>query len=63
LPTRLYTDIFLTIYDKDYNMVAEMQVPQLINNPTRYFAKDGKIWIFENIDDELAFIRLDLKEY
>jgi len=61
LPSRLYTDTFLTIYDKDFNMVGEMPVPQLINNPNTYFVKDGKIWIYENMDDELAFIRLDFK--
>jgi len=32
----------------------------LDKRPNFHFVKDGKIWIFENIDDELAFVRLSI---
>ncbi|WP_373495751.1 hypothetical protein [Aquiflexum sp.] len=36
----------------------EIEVPEL----TKYhFVKDGKIWIFENNEDEVSFIRLGIE--
>jgi len=50
--------VFLTIYDKDLKMLAESAIPQLTNRPPFHFAKDGKLWVFENIEDEMGFVRL-----
>lgn len=49
--------MFISIFDKDLNLLAETLVPERTAPPKRHFLKDGKIWIFENIADELAFIR------
>ncbi|MEX2569521.1 MAG: DUF4221 family protein, partial [Cyclobacteriaceae bacterium] len=50
--------IYLTIYDTDFNLLRESPVPVLDLPPSFHFAKDGKIWIFENIEDEMGFVRL-----
>jgi hypothetical protein len=49
--------VFLTIYDKELNMIAESAIPQLTKEPPYHFAKDGKLWVFENIEDEMGFIQ------
>ncbi len=51
-------DIFLTVFDRDLEMLSESRVPLLSNIPETYFVKDGAIWIFENMEDELGFVRL-----
>ncbi|WP_339903493.1 DUF4221 family protein [uncultured Cyclobacterium sp.] len=52
--------VFLSVLDKDFNLLAETQVSQLNQTPGYYFAKDGKLWLFENIEDEMGFVRLDI---
>jgi hypothetical protein len=53
-------DVYLTVYDKNLALIAESIVPALNKVPARHFAKDGKIWIFENIEDEMGFVRLSV---
>ncbi|PSL03469.1 DUF4221 family protein [Cecembia rubra] len=53
-------EVFLSVFDKDFNLLAESAVPQLNKKPGRHFVKNGQIWIFENIDDEMAFLRLQI---
>ncbi|SHN25279.1 protein of unknown function [Cyclobacterium lianum] len=55
-------DVYLTAYDEDLKMLGETLVPQLTKKPARHFAKDGKIWLYENINDEMGFIRLEMRE-
>ncbi|MGY6742579.1 MAG: 6-bladed beta-propeller [Cecembia sp.] len=58
--------IFLSVLDKDLNLIGEAQVPGLDKKPTtsfsgqfpKHFAKDGNIWIYENINDEMGFVVL-----
>ncbi len=52
--------VYLTILDKDLNFLGESPVPVLNQQPGKHFAKDGKIWIFENIEDELGFVQLSI---
>lgn len=54
-------EVFLSVFDKDFTLLAESALPQLNKKPGQHFVKDGQIWIFENIDDEMAFLRLTLK--
>lgn len=51
-------NVYLTVLDPDLNQIGETPVPQLTKRPAKHFAKDGKIWIYENMDDEMAFVRL-----
>lgn len=55
-------EVFLSIFDKDFNLTAEALIPELIQTPNVHFAKDGNIWIFENIGDEMAFVILKIED-
>jgi hypothetical protein len=50
--------VYLTIYDADFNLLRETTVPELDQPPAYHFAKEGKIWLFENMKDEMGFVRL-----
>ncbi len=52
--------VYLIILDESYKILNEVEVPALKNSPSYYFAKDGMIWFFENMDDEIGFVRLSL---
>jgi len=53
--------VYISIFDEELNLLAESLVPELKASPKRHFIKDGKFWIFENIEDELAFMRLEIR--
>lgn len=50
--------VVLTVFDKDLQMLGEALVPDYKKKYGVYFVKDGAVWIHENIDDELGFVRL-----
>lgn len=50
--------VYLTIYDKNLDQIDEALVPKLDKVPAKHFAKDGKIWMYINLEDELGFVRL-----
>jgi hypothetical protein len=50
--------VYLTILDESFQIINETEVPALNKRPNYHFPKGGKIWMFENIDDELGFIRI-----
>lgn len=54
-------EVFLSVFDQEFNLIAESLVHQLSKRPAKHFVKDGQIWIFENIDDEMAFLKLTIK--
>ena len=54
--------IFLTVFDKDLSQLGESLVPRLNKKPAKHFAKDGKIWIYENINDEMGFVVLTVSD-
>jgi len=60
LPNHIRTHVYLSIYDENFNLVAEAAVPQVTNSQW-YFARGGSIWIPQNINDEMAFIRVSLE--
>ncbi len=47
----------VTFFDTDYTMLKEQTIENLPNSSARFF-KDGILYSFLNIDDELAFVRL-----
>ncbi|MDO6439237.1 DUF4221 family protein [Cyclobacterium sp. 1_MG-2023] len=55
------TDVYLTIFDENLNILAESLVPQLAAPPNKHFVKDGKIWLFANMEDEMAFVQLAIE--
>ncbi|MCH7398552.1 DUF4221 domain-containing protein [Belliella sp. DSM 107340] len=54
------TRVFLTVFDKDLKMLAETELDSYKKRPGTYFAKDGSVWIHENVDDDLGFVRLKI---
>ena len=48
----------LTAFDTDFNQLHEELLPSDFVLPDTYFAREGMIYTFLNIDDELAFVRL-----
>lgn len=53
-------EVFLSVFDSDFNLISESLVPDLGQRPAKHFVKDGQIWLFENMDDEIAFLRLEI---
>ncbi|WP_194975453.1 DUF4221 family protein [Aquiflexum lacus] len=52
---------FISILSPDFELVGEKEITDLgIKMPNAQFVKDGKIYLFLNLDDELAYIRLQL---
>jgi len=50
--------VYLTILDESFKILNETEVPALNKRPGYHFAKDGMIWMFENMEDEIGFVRL-----
>lgn len=50
--------IFLTIFDENFTFLGESLVSQLDHIPSFPFVKDGKIWYYVNVEDELGFVRM-----
>jgi hypothetical protein len=59
VPTR--SDVFLSVFDENLDLLGEALIPEMNSSPKRHFVKEGKIWIFENIEDELGFVRVTVK--
>jgi hypothetical protein len=55
-------DVFLTVFDKELNMLWERKLDGFTKPPVTSFFKDGAIWIHENVNDELGFIRIKVLE-
>jgi hypothetical protein len=52
--------VYLTVLDEDFNPIREGQLPAMPGYPPFHFAKGGKLWFFENIEDEMGFVRMDI---
>lgn len=60
LPEQTDIKIYLTVFDSGFNLVSELLIPELDHETRKYFAKDGKLWVFRNLSDELGFIVVEL---
>ncbi|WP_158859011.1 DUF4221 family protein [Lunatibacter salilacus] len=56
------SSVYLTVFDADFNVIAESLVENLTKPPGFHFVKDGKIWMYENVEDELGFVRLSISD-
>jgi Domain of unknown function (DUF4221) len=54
-------EVFLFAYDKDFNVLGETKVDGLDQVPANYFWKDGNLWSYVNVEDELGFAVMDFK--
>lgn len=53
----------LTAFDPAFNQLHEELLPTDFTLPYKYFTREGRIYLFLNIDDELAFVRIKPKIY
>lgn len=54
-------EVFLFAYDADFNVLGETKIDCLDEVPGSYFWKDGKLWNYLNVNDELGFAVIDFK--
>lgn len=52
--------VFLTVFDSEFNLLSELDIEELSDFDNDYFAKDGMLWLFINLDDEMGFQRIRL---
>jgi hypothetical protein len=53
-------NIILTIFDENLNQINEIENIDLDEVPETYFVKDGKIYVYKNMEDELGFVILSI---
>ncbi|MEN2280671.1 DUF4221 family protein [Algoriphagus sp. SE2] len=51
----LKAQVFLFAFDENLNLIGETEIPELDKVPSSAFFKDGKLWSYVNVDDELGF--------
>ncbi|GAB2474635.1 DUF4221 family protein [Algoriphagus taiwanensis] len=54
------SEVYLFAYDEELNLVGEARLEKLTKVPSNPFFKDGKLWSYVNVDDELGFAVMDL---
>ena len=59
-PKLLNSEVFLTVLDKNLKIIKETKLESYTKQPPRHFFLDNTIWLYENIDDELGFVRIKL---
>lgn len=55
-PKKIGAKVYLSVYDQDFRLKAEGELPQFQDIPGFHFVKNGKIWMFKNLDDEMGFV-------
>ncbi|AFL86144.1 hypothetical protein Belba_3652 [Belliella baltica DSM 15883] len=61
LPEIDHSMLYISIFDKNFNHLGDQEIPELNRTGIpKYFIRDGAIWMFINVDDELGFIRIKL---
>lgn len=53
--------IYISIFDEDFNLLGESLASQIHGIPNTPFVKDGLIWSYVNVDDELGFVRMEIQ--
>ncbi|MCH7401376.1 DUF4221 family protein [Belliella kenyensis] len=59
-PNFLRSEVFLTLLDKNLKIINETKLEHYTKEPSRYFFLNNTIWLYENIDDELGFVRIKI---
>ncbi len=53
----------ITVFDQDLNMIQEAIIPEFTEaSISNYFIKDGKVYITQNLDDEVAFLTISIQK-
>lgn len=53
-------NVYLVLYDEKLNWIQEARLPFLTQAPSRHFVKDGMLWLFVNLEDEMGFVRMSI---
>lgn len=61
LPEIKKNRVFVSIFDTNFNLMDELEVDELNDERIKYFAKDGKLWVAQNFNDELGFLVIDFE--
>lgn len=48
-------EVFLYVYDAGLKLLGEQKVDGLLSRPANYFFKNGKLYSYVNVEDELGF--------
>lgn len=54
-------EVFIYAFDSDLKLIGEARISGLSNVPEYPFFKDGKLWSYVNVEDELGFAVIDFK--
>jgi hypothetical protein len=49
------SQVFMYAYDRDFKLIGEVELPEKTAFPRDFFLKDGKLWSYVNVNDELGF--------
>jgi hypothetical protein len=60
LPEIKNVTVYLSVFDDEFRLISELALPEFDTEFVKYFAKDGKLWVYENFSDELGFILIDV---
>jgi len=60
LPVAREVKVFLSVFDAGSNLLADTAISEQESEFVKYFAKDGKLWVYQNFFDELGFLVIDL---
>lgn len=55
------SQVFMYAYDRDFNLIGETELPEELKFPRDFFFKDGKLWSYVNVEDELGFAVMEFK--
>lgn len=59
LPEIKRSVLYLSIFDKNLNHLLDQEIPELTQTGIpKYFIREGALWMYVNIEDELGFIRI-----
>jgi hypothetical protein len=61
LPEIATSVLYISIFDEHFNHLLDQEIPELNGTGIpKYFIREGRIWMYLNVEDELGFIRIHL---
>jgi hypothetical protein len=57
---RPISKVYLNVFDENFNLLGETLLDGLKKVPNSVFVRDGQIWSYVNVDDELGFVRMTI---
>jgi len=55
------SQVYMYAYDPEFNLIGEVLLHEVSSSPRDFFFKDGKLWSYINVNDELGFAVMDFK--